>query len=124
MFGKGVYFADMSSKSANYCFTNRENNTGILLLCEVAIGTPNLLRHADYLASNLPDGKHSTKGCGRTAPKESNYQNLDGVTVPMGPGENIDIEGGSSLLYNEYIVYKIEQIRIRYLLRVKFNYKH
>lgn len=23
MFGKGVYFADMSSKSANYCFTNR-----------------------------------------------------------------------------------------------------
>jgi hypothetical protein len=24
MFGKGVYFADMSSKSANYCFTNRQ----------------------------------------------------------------------------------------------------
>ncbi len=22
----GVYFADMSSKSANYCFTNKENN--------------------------------------------------------------------------------------------------
>ena len=40
MFGKGVYFADMSSKSANYCFTNKENNTGILILCEVAIGTP------------------------------------------------------------------------------------
>ena len=33
MFGKGVYFADMSSKSANYCFTSRENSTGILLLC-------------------------------------------------------------------------------------------
>jgi len=23
MFGKGVYFADMVSKSANYCFTNK-----------------------------------------------------------------------------------------------------
>ena len=23
MFGKGVYFADCSSKCANYCFTNR-----------------------------------------------------------------------------------------------------
>ena len=23
MFGKGVYFADMSSKSANYCFARR-----------------------------------------------------------------------------------------------------
>jgi poly [ADP-ribose] polymerase len=38
MFGKGVYFADMVSKSANYCFTNPTNNTGILMLCEVALG--------------------------------------------------------------------------------------
>ena len=28
MFGKGLYFADMVSKSANYCCTNRTNNTG------------------------------------------------------------------------------------------------
>lgn len=38
MFGKGVYFADMVTKSANYCFTSRENNTGLMLLCEVALG--------------------------------------------------------------------------------------
>jgi len=38
MFGKGVYFADMSSKSANYCSTSVDNPTGILLLCEVALG--------------------------------------------------------------------------------------
>ena len=35
MFGKGVYFADMVSKSANYCFTNKSNNTGLLILNEV-----------------------------------------------------------------------------------------
>lgn len=70
MFGKGVYFADMSSKSANYCFTNPENNTGILILCQVALGECNEKMHADYLASNLPDGKHSTKGVGKTAPKK------------------------------------------------------
>lgn len=35
MFGKGVYFADMVSKSANYCFTNKNNNTGLLILNEV-----------------------------------------------------------------------------------------
>jgi hypothetical protein len=29
MFGKGVYFADAVSKSANYCFTTREKNTGV-----------------------------------------------------------------------------------------------
>lgn len=36
MFGKGVYFADMFSKSANYCFTSKECSTGVLLLCEVS----------------------------------------------------------------------------------------
>uniref|UniRef100_B4DV82 Poly [ADP-ribose] polymerase n=1 Tax=Homo sapiens TaxID=9606 RepID=B4DV82_HUMAN len=35
MFGKGIYFADMSSKSANYCFASRLKNTGLLLLSEV-----------------------------------------------------------------------------------------
>lgn len=38
MFGKGVYFADMVSKSANYCCTSKTNNTGLMLLCEVALG--------------------------------------------------------------------------------------
>lgn len=41
MFGKGVYFADMCSKSANYCFTSPENNTGVLILCDVALGECN-----------------------------------------------------------------------------------
>lgn len=38
MFGKGVYFADMVSKSANYCWTSRDNPIGMMLLCEVALG--------------------------------------------------------------------------------------
>ena len=35
-FGKGVYFADMSSKSANYCFASRNKPIGFLVLCEVS----------------------------------------------------------------------------------------
>ena len=38
MFGKGVYFADMVSKSANYCRTSKSDPLGIMLLCEVALG--------------------------------------------------------------------------------------
>ena len=38
MFGKGVYFADMVSKSANYCGTTKEDDIGLLLLCDVALG--------------------------------------------------------------------------------------
>ncbi len=60
IFGKGVYFADMVSKSANYCFTSRQNNTGLMLLCEVALGNFNPKYNADYNAANLPPGKQST----------------------------------------------------------------
>ena len=38
MFGKGIYFADMISKSANYCMATKSNPTGLLLLCDVALG--------------------------------------------------------------------------------------
>lgn len=40
MFGKGIYFADMVSKSANYCCVTADEaeTNGLLLLCEVALG--------------------------------------------------------------------------------------
>ncbi len=68
MFGKGIYFADMVSKSANYCGTSKENSIGCILLCEVALGSMQEKYEADYYANELPEGKHSTKGCGRVGP--------------------------------------------------------
>lgn len=56
----------MVSKSANYCAVTRENNTGLILLCDVALGNPNEKFYSDYNASNLPPGKNSTWGRGRT----------------------------------------------------------
>ena len=35
MFGKGVYFADMFSNSADYCNASPAATAGVLLLCEV-----------------------------------------------------------------------------------------
>uniref|UniRef100_A0AAR2J6F3 Poly [ADP-ribose] polymerase n=1 Tax=Pygocentrus nattereri TaxID=42514 RepID=A0AAR2J6F3_PYGNA len=124
MFGKGIYFADMSSKSGNYCFTSQKNNTGLLLLSEVALGDCNELLDANYDADKLPSGKHSTKGIGQTAPDPKNFVTLDGATVPMGPGVKTGVGrgGGYSLLYNEFVVYNPAQTRMRYLLRVRFNY--
>ncbi|XP_041805521.1 poly [ADP-ribose] polymerase 2 isoform X2 [Chelmon rostratus] len=124
MFGKGIYFADMSSKSANYCFANQHNHVGLLLLCEVALGDCNELLDADYEANNLPAGKHSTKGLGQTGPDPKNSVILNGSTVPMGPGMKTGVgkHNSYSLLYNEFIVYNPAQARMRYLLRIKFNY--
>lgn len=39
---------------------------------------------ADYYASNLPPGKQSTKGMGRTAPNEGEY--IGDAWVPNGVG--------------------------------------
>lgn len=123
MFGKGVYFADMFSKSANYCFASPSSPVGVLLLCEVALGDMVELLAANYHADNLPAGKLSTKGVGVTAPDPSEFCTLpDGVIVPLGRPKKQSATRGS-LLYNEFIVYNVEQIRMRYVLQVKFNFK-
>lgn len=121
MFGKGVYFADMVSKSANYCFTSRDNNIGLLLCCEVALGECNEKLQSDYNANLLPAGKMSTKGCGKTAPPPDSYVDLEGCKVPLGKGQPTGVNG--SLLYNEYIVYDVAQIRMKYLFKIRFDYK-
>ncbi len=49
----------------------------------------------------------------------------DGVIVPMGPGEPTKVNNakGYTLNYNEYIVYDTKQVRMRYLIKLKFLYK-
>ncbi|XP_038072994.1 poly [ADP-ribose] polymerase 1-like, partial [Patiria miniata] len=120
MFGKGVYFADMVSKSANYCFTNRNNSTGLMLLCEVAIGNMHELTSSSYI-TQLPSGKHSTKGIGGTYPDPKGQITLDdGTIVPTGKAKSTS--SYSSLLYNEFIVYDVSQIRMKYLIKMNFIY--
>uniref|UniRef100_A0A8D0GPP2 Poly [ADP-ribose] polymerase n=1 Tax=Sphenodon punctatus TaxID=8508 RepID=A0A8D0GPP2_SPHPU len=103
MFGKGIYFADMVSKSANYCHTSQADPVGALYIPDCF----------------LP---FSCTGLGKTAPDPSATISLEGIDVPLGNG----IPSGVSdtcLLYNEYIVYDIAQVNLKYLLKLKFNYK-
>jgi poly [ADP-ribose] polymerase len=63
MFGKGIYLADMSSKSANYCCHHVSNGHALLLLCEAELGDPMLqLTDASYSAGEdaKAKGMHST----------------------------------------------------------------
>lgn len=123
MFGKGVYFADMVSKSANYCSTSKANSTGLILLCEVALGNMYERNGAEYV-EKLPANKHSTKGLGRTCPDPKETVKLeDGVEVPLGKGVSSSVKN-TSLLYNEYIVYDVAQINVKYLLKLDFKYKY
>ncbi|MBW03405.1 Poly [ADP-ribose] polymerase 2, partial [Eschrichtius robustus] len=124
MFGKGIYFADMSSKSANYCFATRLKDTGLLLLSEVALGQCNELLGANPEAEGLLQGKHSTKGLGKMAPSPTCAITLNGSTVPLGPASDTGILNpeGYTLNYNEFIVYNPNQVHMRYLLKVRFNF--
>lgn len=68
-FGKGVYFADMISKSTKFCVTGKENRTGLILLCEVALGDVDECIETTYnnkpnCLYELPENKHSVKRIG------------------------------------------------------------
>lgn len=86
------------------------------------------LQHSDYNAGNLAksEGKLATLGQGSTAPprwKDAGcvHPDLKEVQMPdmnAAPGPS---GKGSSLLYNEYIVYNMSQIRLKYLLLVKMT---
>ena len=71
MFGKGVYLADSSSKSANYCCSYNSGGHALLLLCEVELGQPMYeLTNASYTAGEdaRQQGKWSTLGKGMKGP--------------------------------------------------------
>ena len=148
MFDKGIYTADCFSKSLQYCYGS-VGQRGLMVLCDVALGNPREALHADYDASKKigtkPQDFHSTKGVGRYKPNEKQFITTpDGVTVPMGelvdtltsePPEPISqsrrtssrlttaaavTTANGSLLYNEYVVYDINQVEMKYLVEVEF----
>ncbi|CAH8493254.1 unnamed protein product [Dicrocoelium dendriticum] len=92
----------------------------------VSLGTCNQLYQACSTADNLPTGKHSVKGVGKMSPDERTWINMDdGLVIPV--GKMISMEGtlDSNLLalqFNEYVVYDPSQVRLRYLLKIKFNF--
>lgn len=89
MFGKGVYLADVSSKSANYCCSYLSGNVGLLLLCEAEVGNPMLeLTNASSNAAEeaKKKGLVATWGKGRIGPvgwKDAGcvHPSLNGVTM-------------------------------------------
>lgn len=129
MFDKGIYLADMSSKSVGYCCYYISDDTALLLLCEAELGKPmQELTNATYNAAKLAKDKGvlSTFGMGNTGPQawkdaECVHPSLKGIKMPDTSSKLPGPTGvpGAGLFYNEYIVYDVSQVRLRYLFRVK-----
>lgn len=99
MFGKGIYFADQSTKSTQYSVGRYTGGNGgkdnaFLFLADVAVGRMKEYQNSHY-QDTAPQGYHSVKGV-----------------------------AGSSLLHNEYIVYNVNQARIRFVVDFTAKYKY
>lgn len=133
MFGKGVYFADSCSKSANYCHPNNfgGDTQRFLFLADVAIGEPHKIYGSDY---NAPDRmrdhkKDSVQGVGKMNYETIGEEKFLGAYVPKINKKtsgcilkDTDTEDKTYLMYNEFIIYDTSQINLKYLCHVDFEY--
>ncbi|XP_045512955.1 poly [ADP-ribose] polymerase-like [Pieris brassicae] len=121
MFGKGIYFADVVTKSAQYAYTTPDHPAGVLLLCRVALG--NIKRCTGRVpVTELPQGKNSVWGVGRFRPDPAASEILpDGTEVPLGAivPNTRDDRYELVLNHNEYIVYDEAQVNIKYLVQLQ-----
>ena len=116
LFGKGLYFADMSSKSCNYCYP--VNNIGLILLCEVALGNIEKRFSTDYsLPNTMNKGNNSILGVGKIYPS-------DGIFVENNlfiPCEKVSVNNEYAVSFDEFIVYDVRQVKLRYLLKIQYD---
>ena len=121
MFGKGIYFSDIAIKS--FYNSRPQNNIGLMLLCEVELGNIEERFKADIkLPQTMEKDKNSVKVVGINYPDESgNYVDEEGIIIPTGRIlVNQDDNKKSYFDFNEYIVYNLNQIKLKYITKVQF----
>lgn len=119
LFGKGIYLADMFTKSQKYCLQHHSSKVKSILLCEAALGD---MKEVDYNLVIDPAEKYdSVKAVGHKQPDPSKSVFWRGMIVPLGTPVNALEQGTSSshhyLNFNEYVVYNASQVCIRYLIQ-------
>ncbi|CAI7638229.1 unnamed protein product [Penicillium discolor] len=105
-FVPGVFFADISTKSAGYC---RQKGEALMLLCEVELGK-------DSAVSDCHGGRTFHKrwrGAGYIHP------DFKGTLVPDVDAGTATLIDGPGLYHSEFVAKSPAQIRQRYLFHVK-----
>lgn len=124
--GRGIYFADVVTKSFNYCNVDCTNNIGFIALCEVALGDNPDLREYPH-SDPLRTGQTSRIALGKTTMDDEGWTDLttdDGfitdVKVPQGPlVARKGLSYNASFLYNEFVVFDTRQYRFKYIVKIK-----
>lgn len=118
LFGKGVYFADMVSKSAHYCRTSSSEPTGVMMLAEVALGDEHKVQNPTGGNWKLPTGQSTFCEGARYPDPAGDFTMPNGCKVPLGK----PMSRSGRMSYDEKIVYDVNVVRMRYL--VKMNFSH
>ena len=124
MFGQGLYYANSASKSLQYTAHDSSDNIACLFVCEVALGKMLEKKQAvpSLTAKTMPKGYHSTRGVGKSS--YGTYDVLeDGVRIPAGKIKPIKENSDSVLLYDEHIIYSDQQVKLRYIIKLKIKDK-
>lgn len=117
---KAIYFADISTYSGSFCNPTNDQSLGVLLLAEVALGQPLLVRHTDAQVRQPAPGTHSIFSVGNTVPDPSTHRTFEGMHVPIGFPISSSEHNPIGRL-NEYVLHSSDQVRLRYLVRARFD---
>jgi len=130
--GSGVYLASENGKSAGYC--TAQGHDGVMFLVEAALGKQKIVTSDGQVGYNDKDpvsasGHDSCLAVGRTEPdaKKDTTMEFDGqqVCIPQGKvGDNPALKkhgGSTSYSQSEYLLYNEKAVRIRYVIRMKFE---
>lgn len=111
--GKGCYFADCITKSANYCRLEKSGDCGYILVAKVALGRQHKVNGC--FIEDLDMKRYDSRmGVGRFS---TPVVKVDNVTYPI--NEPVITDNMSSFNFNEYVIFDSTQYRIKYLIKVE-----
>ena len=125
-FGKGIYFQDTAAVAALQCHMSEEGDTGLMMLCEVALGNskeetkPSSSRRAPHtFHSLLGRGKVSHDPADKVDIKlnetEAPLQAVVGMALPEHGSKD------SCVAHNQYVVFDTKQVLPRFLVQVTLS---
>ncbi|XP_069825881.1 protein mono-ADP-ribosyltransferase PARP4-like isoform X4 [Dendropsophus ebraccatus] len=91
--GSGIYFSDSISTSIKYSHPSSVTGSRLLMVCDVALGNCADVFRRDYTITEPPNGFHSVHGVRRKDRLNSDFSD------------------------DEYVVYDVKQIQMRYIVQ-------
>lgn len=121
--GRGIYLASECGKSQGYTRPSYSRNIGCMFLAEAALGKEFDLLYDNSSLVKAPNGFDSVVARGHQTPASCERISFDGhdALLPTGKPKRMSQYAASSFSQDEYLVYREEQVRLRYVVSVQYG---